>query len=39
MSRFGEERFRSAGFDPLYVPHGIDTELWKPPEDKNEVRK
>ena len=23
----------------MYVPHGIDTELWKPPEDKNEVRK
>jgi glycosyltransferase involved in cell wall biosynthesis len=28
MSRFGEEGLRRAGFDPLYVPHGIDTNLF-----------
>jgi glycosyltransferase involved in cell wall biosynthesis len=26
MSRFGQDRL--AGFDPLYVPHGIDTSLF-----------
>lgn len=30
MSRFGHQRFTEAGFDPLYVPHGIDTEVFKP---------
>ena len=38
MSRFGEARFRAAGFDPLYVPHGIDTNLFKPPQDRKVVR-
>jgi glycosyltransferase involved in cell wall biosynthesis len=38
MSRFGEKRFRNAGFDPLYVPHGIDMETFKPPEDREELR-
>lgn len=38
MSRFGEERFRAAGFDPLYIPHGIDTDLFSPPEDKSTCR-
>lgn len=30
MSRFGERVLRDAGFDPLYVPHGIDTKLFRP---------
>lgn len=38
MSRFGEARFRQAGFDPVYVPHGVDTELFKPAEDKSAIR-
>jgi glycosyltransferase involved in cell wall biosynthesis len=39
MSRFGEERFRDAGFrDPLYVPHGIDTGLFRPAADKAAMR-
>lgn len=28
MSRFGQEQL--AGFDPLYVPHGVDTSIYKP---------
>ena len=28
MSRFGQERL--AEFDPLYIPHGVDTEVFKP---------
>jgi glycosyltransferase involved in cell wall biosynthesis len=30
MSRHGETCLRAAGFDPLYVPHGIDTETFRP---------
>jgi glycosyltransferase involved in cell wall biosynthesis len=30
MSRFGEERMRDVGLDPLYVPHGVDTNALKP---------
>jgi glycosyltransferase involved in cell wall biosynthesis len=30
MSRFGYQRFREAGFSPVYVPHGIDTEVFRP---------
>ncbi len=30
MSRFGERMLRDAGLDPLYVPHGIDTTVYKP---------
>lgn len=30
MSEFGRDRFRQAGFDALYVPHGIDTDVYHP---------
>jgi glycosyltransferase involved in cell wall biosynthesis len=30
MSRFGERMMRNAGLEPLYVPHGIDTRLFRP---------
>jgi glycosyltransferase involved in cell wall biosynthesis len=30
MSRFGQQMLRNEGADPLYVPHGIDTELFSP---------
>ena len=38
MSRFGYERFTDAGFDALYCPHGIDTEVFCPPEDRKGLR-
>ena len=37
MSKFGEEQLRNAGLDPLYVPHAIDTSIYKP-LDKAESR-
>jgi FkbM family methyltransferase len=37
MSRFGEQKLRDAGMDPLYVPHGIDTTIFRP-GDKAEAR-
>lgn len=30
MSRFGERMLRDAKFEPLYVPHAIDTEVFRP---------
>ena len=30
MSRFGTEQIRREGFEPLYVPHGVDVNLFKP---------
>ncbi len=30
MSRFGEAALRDAGFNPMYVPHGIDTAVFRP---------
>jgi glycosyltransferase involved in cell wall biosynthesis len=38
MSRFGEEQLKESGLDPLYVPHGVDTEIFKP-RDRGEIRK
>jgi glycosyltransferase involved in cell wall biosynthesis len=29
MSRHGERELKSRGFNPLYAPHGIDTETFK----------
>lgn len=37
MSRFGEEQLRGCGFDPLYVPHGVDTQIYRP-HDRAAVR-
>lgn len=36
MSRFGERALRGAGLDPLYVPHGIDTTVFRPLREKRE---
>lgn len=38
MSRFGEAELREAGLDPLYVPHGVDSEMLRP-HDKREIRR
>jgi glycosyltransferase involved in cell wall biosynthesis len=32
MSRFGERMLQDAGLDPLYVPHGVDTNVYRPLE-------
>ncbi len=33
MSKFGDEALRECGHDPLYVPHGVDTSVFKPMPD------
>jgi glycosyltransferase involved in cell wall biosynthesis len=38
MSRSGQARLEDAGYDPLYVPHGIDLSLFKPSEIRDETR-
>jgi glycosyltransferase involved in cell wall biosynthesis len=38
MSRSGERRLREAGFDPLYVPHSVDTALFRPSAIRDETR-
>ncbi len=37
MSRFGERKLREAGLKPLYVPHGVETDIYKP-EDQAHAR-
>jgi len=37
-SQFGFDKMKEAGLDPRYVPHGIDTKLFKP-KDRAEARK
>ena len=38
MSEFGQQTLRDSGLDALYVPHAVDTEVYKP-YDKLESRK
>lgn len=34
MSRYGDRQLRLAGHRPFFVPHGIDCQVFRPPEDK-----
>lgn len=34
MTRFGERRLTQAGFHPMYVPHAVDTSIFKPDADQ-----
>jgi glycosyltransferase involved in cell wall biosynthesis len=39
MSRFGERMLSDAGLEPLYVPHGVDTNVMRPrPEHRGSTR-
>lgn len=39
MSRFGQHQMELAGLEPLYVPHGVDTAMFRPrPEIRADVR-
>lgn len=38
MSRFGQEQFRSKDINAMYVPHGVDTSLFHPTDDRERVR-
>lgn len=30
LTQWGAQELRVAGFDPLYLPHGFDSSIWKP---------
>lgn len=38
MSRFGFDRFKTAGFNPVYVPHAVDVDVFKPLPNVGELR-
>lgn len=39
MSRFGERMMLDRGLEPLYVPHGVDTAVFRPqPEMRDQAR-
>jgi len=39
MSQFGHQQFSRAGIDSIYIPHGVDTNVFKPTQDKSADRK
>jgi glycosyltransferase involved in cell wall biosynthesis len=39
MSRHGEAMMRAAGLDPLYAPHGVDCDVFRPPADRDGLRR
>ena len=32
LTRHGQDEFKKAGYESLYVPHGVDPEIYKPDE-------
>lgn len=38
-SRFAQRELKLQGFDSVYVPHGVDTSIYKPLENKEYCRK
>ena len=38
VSRFGMEAMRARGLDPVYLPHVVDTGLFRPPADRDGLR-
>lgn len=39
MSMHGHAQLRAKGFDPFYVPHGVDTGVFRPAGDRDAVRR
>jgi glycosyltransferase involved in cell wall biosynthesis len=39
MSRFGQRMLGAAGFRAFCVPHGCDTSVFRPPEDRDALRR
>jgi len=39
VSKFGEAQMRARGLEPLYLPHGVDTTVYRPPDDREALRK
>jgi glycosyltransferase involved in cell wall biosynthesis len=39
MSQFGARQLTGAGMVPAFVPHSVDTNIFKPPADRDELRR
>lgn len=39
MSRFGQQMLQAQGFPALYAPHAVDTSVFKPPADRQALRR
>lgn len=39
MSRFGQRQLKNAGFESTYIPHMVDTSVFKPLGNREEFRK
>jgi glycosyltransferase involved in cell wall biosynthesis len=39
MSEFGRDTCRANGIDPGYIPHGVDTSLFRPPADRVKAKR
>jgi glycosyltransferase involved in cell wall biosynthesis len=39
VCRWGEAQMKTRGLEPLYLPHGIETSVFKPPEDRQALRR
>lgn len=39
MSKFGLEKMKEVGLDAYYIPHGTETDIFKPQDNKIELRK
>ena len=35
MSRYGERQMKAAGLQPVYIPHGVDTDTFSPLDDED----
>lgn len=38
MSRWGEQALKNHDYDPLYIPHAVDTSVFAPRADREELR-
>jgi FkbM family methyltransferase len=39
ISRYGRDVTRSSGISAAYIPHGVDTSLFHPPDDKSNAKR
>lgn len=39
MTSFGQEQLRNVGIESYYIPHTIDTEIWKPDPEARKVQR
>ncbi len=38
MTRFGQQQLDEAGFTAEYIPHGVDSRIFRPPDDRKTLR-